>query len=167
MRAWRTNDRVTRYLVANLPAAIWGTPLPDESRRTVRQLAVHLHNARCSWLRVLAAPHGIAVPARVNFRTVTRAQLVAALKRSGASMEALLAFGVASGGTVPATRAYTWRNLPLDVPHVLAYFVAHEAHHRGQLVMVARQAGHRMPRAVVGDLWQWTRLARQEPTARR
>jgi uncharacterized damage-inducible protein DinB len=41
------------------------------------------------------------------------------------------------------------------VHHVLTYFVAHEAHHRGQIVMVARQTGHRLPRAVIDGLWQW------------
>ncbi len=48
-----------------------------------------------------------------------------------------------------------WRNLSLDVGHVLTYFVAHEAHHRGQIVMVARQAGQRLPRPVIDGLWQW------------
>jgi uncharacterized damage-inducible protein DinB len=42
------------------------------------------------------------------------------------------------------------------VGHVLAYFVAHEAHHRGQLVMAARAMGHRLPAAVGDGLWQWT-----------
>jgi uncharacterized damage-inducible protein DinB len=45
------------------------------------------------------------------------------------------------------------------VPGV-AYFVAHEAHHRGQLILVARQLGHRLPRDVTGGVWQWNRLAR-------
>jgi uncharacterized damage-inducible protein DinB len=48
-----------------------------------------------------------------------------------------------------------WRNLALDVGHVLTYFVAHEGHHRGQIVMVARQTGHRLPASVTADLWQW------------
>jgi uncharacterized damage-inducible protein DinB len=160
LRAWRTNNRVTCVLVAALPAPLWNAPLPGESRRTVRQLAAHLHNARCRWLRVLALPHGHAVPTMVNLRTVTRRQLVAALNRSSAAMSALLALGLDAGGAVPPTPAYTWRNLPLDVPHVLTYFVAHEAHHRGQLVMVARQLGHRLPAAVVNELWQWSRLAK-------
>jgi hypothetical protein len=56
---------------------------------------------------------------------------------------ALLELGNRHGGHVPPSKAYTWRNLPLDVEHVLTYFVAHEGHHRGQIVMAARQLGHR------------------------
>jgi len=70
-------------------------------------------------------------------------------------MEALLELGLASGGQVPPSKGYVWRNLSLDVGHVLTYFVAHEGHHRGQIIMVARQTGHRLPRAVTDGLWQW------------
>jgi uncharacterized damage-inducible protein DinB len=56
---------------------------------------------------------------------------------------------------VPPSKGYFWRNLALDVGHVLTYFVAHEAHHRGQIVMVARQTGHRLPPPTVNELWQW------------
>ena len=98
-----------------------------------------------------------AVPDLVNLRTVSRRQLVAALNRSSKGMLALLELGFDSGGAVPATPAYVWRNLPLDVAHVLTYFVAHEAHHRGQIVMVARQLGHRLPHEVTTGLWLWNK----------
>ena len=79
-------------------------------------------------------------------------------------IEALLELGLAAGGHVPPSKAYVWRNLPLDVPHVLTYFVAHEGHHRGQIVMLARQLGHRLPASVTGGLWEWNKRAR-EPRA--
>ena len=71
----------------------------------------------------------------------------------------LLALELERDGQIPPTAAYTWRNLPLDVGHVLAYFVAHEGHHRGQIVLVARQLGHRLPDDVRNGLWQWTKRA--------
>ena len=155
--AWRTNNRVTCFLIEQLNASLWSAPLPGETRRTVRQLAAHLHNSRCGWLRTLGLPLGIPVPALVNLRRVTRRQLLVALRKSGAGMEALLARGLAEGGRVPATKRYVWRNLPLDVAHVLTYFVAHEAHHRGQIVMVARQLGQRLPPETVHGLWLWSK----------
>ena len=99
--------------------------------------------------------HGIATPARVDPRHVTRRQLVAALNRSSNGIAALLQLGLASGGRIPPSKGYVWRNLALDVDHVVTYFVAHEAHHRGQIIVVARATGHRVPPAITNELWQW------------
>ncbi|MFN7941070.1 MAG: DinB family protein [Thermoanaerobaculia bacterium] len=159
LAAWRTSHRVTVFLVRHLPDAAWKAAIPGMPRKTIRTLAAHLHNSRCSWLKILARPHGIPVPAAVDRRSVTRRELVAALERSSRGMEALLLLGCRRGGEVPATPAYVWRNLPLDVGHLLAYFVAHEGHHRGQIVLAARQIDCRLPAAVTDGLWQWTTLS--------
>jgi uncharacterized damage-inducible protein DinB len=155
--SWRTNSRVTAYLVEHLPAALWEAAVPGAPRRTIRMIAGHLHNARCMWIKTLGQEHGIAVPASVDRRKVTRRQLLAALKRSSVGIEALLQLGVAAGGHVPPSKRYVWRNLPLDVPHVLTYLVAHEGHHRGQIVILARQLGHRLPSHISAGLWHWTK----------
>jgi uncharacterized damage-inducible protein DinB len=153
--AWRTNNRVTTELIQRLPPALWDLAIPDVPRRTIRKIAAHLHNSRCSWLRTLGREHGIPTPARVDRRGVAPRELVAALKRSSAGMESLLELGLDSDGDVPPSKGYVWRNLSLDVGHVLTYFVAHEAHHRGQIVMVARQTGYRLPIEATGKLWWW------------
>src|SRR5437588_9677139 len=153
--AWRTNNRVTVFLFEHLPAELWSASVPGAPRRTVRMIAGHVHNARCMWLKTLGQQHGIAIPAAVDRREVTRRSLLVALKRSSRGIEELLELGIAAGGEIPPSKAFVWRNLPLDIGHVLAYFVAHEGHHRGQIVMIARQLGHRLPPEVTNGLWQW------------
>ncbi|MGB7624832.1 MAG: DinB family protein [Terriglobia bacterium] len=167
LASWRTNSRVTAYLVEHLPGALWDATVPGAPRRSIRMIAGHLHNARCMWLKTLGQEHGIAIPASVDRRKVTRGELLAALKRSSRGIEALLELGLVSGGHVPPSKAYVWRNLPLDVPHVLTYFVAHEAHHRGQIVMLARQLGYRLPANISAGLWQWTKRVQETRGARR
>lgn len=158
---WRTAARVTGFLVERLPAELWAAKIPGEPRRSIRSMAAHLHNTRSRWIRTLGSEHGIPAPSLVDLHRVTRARLVAALERSGRGIESILSLGLASGGVVPPSTGYVWRNLPLDVGHVLAYFVAHEAHHRGQIIMVARQLGHRLPREVTDGVWQWTTRLRE------
>jgi len=144
-------------LIEHLPSGLWSAAVPGAPRRTIRMIAGHMHNARCMWIKTLGRPHGISVPRIVDRRRVGRAQLIAALKHSYRGIANLLDFACERNGRIPPTPAYVWRNLPLDVGHVLTYFVAHEGHHRGQIVMLARQLGHRLPPAVTNGLWQWTK----------
>jgi uncharacterized damage-inducible protein DinB len=156
--AWRTSHRVTTYLLDNLPPELWSKRVPGNPRRTVGMIAAHLHNARCMWIKMLGARHGIVVPRRVDGRSVGPAELSQALAQSSESIMALIRLGVARGGAVPAA---AWQNFPTDVVHFLSYFVAHEAHHRGQLCMLARQLGHRLPKDVLAGLWQWKKRSQE------
>ncbi len=154
LAAWRTNHRVTCDLIELLPEELWDAAIPGMPRKSVRTIVAHLHNARCTWIRTLGREHGVKAPAQVDRNKATQRQLLAALKRSGVAMEELFKLGLESG-ELPPSKGYVWRNLSLDLGHVVTYFIAHEAHHRGQIAMVARQTGHRLPGVVQGRLWLW------------
>jgi uncharacterized damage-inducible protein DinB len=124
-------------------------------------IAGHIHNARCTWIKTLGKEFGIAVPRAVNRQKVEPVELITALGRSSRGIISLLTLGCDRGGVIPTSSAYTWRNLPLDVGHVLTYFVAHEGHHRGQIVMLARQLGHRLPVETTGGLWHFAKRSRE------
>lgn len=156
--AWRTNNRVTVYLIEHLPAELWSMNVPGSPRRTIRMLAAHIHNARCSWIKMIGERHGVAVPKSVDGRTVRPSELKRALERSSRGMIELIRLGLSCDGAIPPA---DWQNFPTDLVHFLSYFVAHEAHHRGQLVMLARQLGHRLPVEVTAGLWQWKKRSRE------
>jgi uncharacterized damage-inducible protein DinB len=156
--AWRTNNSVTVYLIENLPAELWPEKVPGSPRRTVHQLAVQIHNSRCMWIKMIGGKHGVKVPTAVDVRKVTPAQLKKALDRSSRGMIDLIKLGAARGGAIPPS---PWQNFPTDLVHFLTYFVAHEAHHRGQLVMLARELRHHLPKEVTSGLWQWKTRAKQ------
>jgi uncharacterized damage-inducible protein DinB len=161
LNSWRITNRVTVYLLENLPDELWPMAIPGAPRRTVRMIAGHIHNARCMWLKMMGKSHGIVAPALVNRNSVTRTQLFSALERSNRSMIRLLKLGLDNGGRLPASPA--WSPLPPkpDVVQFLAYFVAHEGYHRGQIVLLARQLGHRLPGEVRAGLWQWARRGKE------
>ncbi len=154
--AWRTNNRVTIFLIKNLPGQLWPMTVPGSPRRTTRSLAAHIHNTRCMWIKLIGKRDGIEVPGTVDGTTVTKSQLTRALERSSRGIEALINMGIQRGGNVPSA---AWQNFPTDLVHFLNYFVAHEAHHRGQLCMIARQQGFRLPKDVTSGLWQWKKHA--------
>ena len=157
LAAWRTNNRVTIFLIEHLPHDLWEAKVPGAPRRSVRIIAGHIHNVRCMWIKTLGKEHGIVVPQVVNRHKVEPKQLIAALGKSSRGIIDLLKLGFDRGGSIPVSSSYIWRNLPLDVGHVLTYFVAHEGHHRGQIVMLARQLGHRLPVEVTVGLWHFSK----------
>jgi hypothetical protein len=42
-----------------------------------------------------------------------------------------------------------------DAASFLGYLIAHDAHHRGQISMLARQLGHPLPPSGVFGMWEW------------
>lgn len=147
--AWRTSNRATVYLIERYPEEIWSSGVPGAPRLTVGMIAAHIHNARCRWIKALGARHGVPVPALVDLRRVRPRRLARALSRSSEGIIRLIQLGAAKGGRVPPA---TWQNFPTDLEHFLGYFVAHDAHHRGQLCMVARQLGRRLPKKVTAGI---------------
>ncbi|HZI85199.1 MAG TPA: DinB family protein [Pyrinomonadaceae bacterium] len=161
LAAWKTNNRVTAFLLEHLAQELWGATVPGAPRRTVRMIAGHIHNARCMWIKTLGNEHGIVAPHPVNRHKVEPNELLAALSSSSRGIINLLKLGVDRGGVIPPSSSYAWRNLPLDMGHVLTYFVAHEGHHRGQIIMLARQLGYRLPLEVTGGIWHWSKRSKE------
>lgn len=154
LATWQTSCRVTAFLIENLSDEVWRAAIPGAPRRTVQMIGGHLHNCRCMWVKMLGKKQGLKVPRSVDRHRVTRHQLLPALGRSAEAMGRLLEWGIANDGHLPGFS-------PPDVTHFLAYHVAHEGHHRGQIVMVARQLGHRLPRDVTNGLWHWGKRTRE------
>jgi uncharacterized damage-inducible protein DinB len=47
------------------------------------------------------------------------------------------------------------KNFRPDVAGFLGYLIAHDAHHRGQIAMLARQIGHPLPQKTMFGMWEW------------
>src|SRR5437763_10324007 len=103
LAAWRTNNRVTVFLVEHLPHELWAAAVPGAPRRTVRMIAGHIHNARCMWIKTLGKEHGIALPQVVNRHKIGTAELIPALGDSSLGIISLLNLGFDHGGTLPAS----------------------------------------------------------------
>jgi len=43
-------------------------------------------------------------------------------------------------------------------PEMLSYMLVHEAHHRGQVLMLAHQLGFPLPQNVMYGIWNWEKL---------
>jgi len=150
LSALATSERITQYLLDALPAEVWRAETPGEGR-TVAGVVAHLHNVRLMWLK--AAAKGARLPAQLDKAKVTVDQARKGLAASHAAIAKLVASSLAGDGKI--------KNFPPDVGAFVAYLVAHDAHHRGQICMLSRQVGHRLPNQVTFGMWEWNKRSQE------
>jgi uncharacterized damage-inducible protein DinB len=149
---------MNQVLIEHLGADAWKAK-PPNNVRSIAAIFTHMHNMRCKWIR-LTAPH-LGIPTQLNRTRCTPQQARAGLAESAARCVEML--GEALGGGDGAGRVQKFlrdgwaRPWPVG-PEMLCYMLAHEAHHRGQVCMLAHQMGFPLPMAVMSGLWNWEKL---------
>jgi uncharacterized damage-inducible protein DinB len=141
--------------------------LPNTERggRTIAAIFAHLHNSRLVWLKH-SAPH-LKGPAPLHPDRCTLKQTAAAHKKSAVQCLRMLTDALSNGAKRRVAKfsrgswVPTW---PADAT-MFAYMFSHEAHHRGQILMLAHQLGYRVPE--YPGVWHWEKLWKQAGLARR
>lgn len=152
LQTFAINEQANQLLLANVPNAAWQAPPPSGKGRPIADIAAHIHNVRLMWLS--AADKSAKFPAKLDPDKATRAQVRAALKSSSDAIHALLAKALDDpAGKVPHFKP--------DVVAFAGYLIAHDSHHRSQMAMLARQAGHPLPPKTGFGLWEWGSLWRE------
>jgi uncharacterized damage-inducible protein DinB len=156
VQTFAANDRINQILIEHLDPAVWGAKPPGKGR-TIAAIFTHMHNVRCKWVR-LTAPH-LKVPRQLNRAHCTSRQARTGLAESAARCAEMLAEALdGGGGRVEKFRRDGWaRPWPVGV-EMLCYMLSHEAHHRGQVCMLAHQLGFRLPNKVTSRMWNWEKL---------
>ncbi len=144
-KAFDTNDRINQYLLENLPAGSWLAAPPDGKGRSIAAIAAHMHNVRVMWLK--AAAKESKIPESLDKASVTPTQAAKALEQSRAALSALIKMALGSDGRI--------KNFKPDVVGFIGYLIAHDAHHRGQISMLARQVGHPLSKKAMFGMWEW------------
>src|SRR5437868_6799185 len=134
------NDRLNQLIIQQLDPAAWRAKLPGTRTRTIADILAHMHNVRRKWVR-LSAPH-LKLPPPLNRNTCTVKQASVALAASAVCCSEMLA--EASAGRIAHFHRDGWAKPWRPGPAMSAYMLAHEAHHRGQVCMLAHQLGFKL-----------------------
>ena len=152
---------MNEMLIEQLAPRAWNAK-PPGGVRSIAAIFTHLHNVRCKWVR-LTAPH-LKVPRQLQKSHCTPRQARVGLAESGARCTEMLAEALEDGGRIEKFLRDGWaRPWPAGV-EMLCYMLSHEAHHRGQVCMLAHQLGFPLPQKATVGIWNWEKLWRSAST---
>jgi uncharacterized damage-inducible protein DinB len=119
-------------------------------RDVSRQLA-HMHMVRVSWMTNVKGKD--LAQDLVRFQSEdrpTRAQLEEAFTASGEAMRRYLE-DLATGRRASVAHKR-------GVGGFFGYLMAHEAHHRGSILLTLKQCGHKLDDALKWGIWAWDKI---------
>jgi uncharacterized damage-inducible protein DinB len=164
LSTYAINDAMNQLILQHLDPKAWREKLPgDRARasRTIGSIYAHIHNCRLRWLK-RNAPH-LKCPKPLDPHRCTMKQAAPALEESAEQCLAMLEEALSDKPSRRITKFSrdSWMPMWTANSTMFAYMFAHEAHHRGQILMLAHQLGYRVPNTVMAGVWHWDKFWKQ------
>jgi uncharacterized damage-inducible protein DinB len=143
LRSFEIHNRIHLYLLDALPPEVWLAPRPGGKGRTIAALVSHIHGVRGMWLKAAGVK---TLPAPLE-KTATIAEAKLALQASDEAVRNWLGPILSGSAKISGFKPDAWA--------FVSYLIAHEAHHRGQILLLAKQLGHPVDQKTSFGLWEW------------
>ena len=140
--------RVTEYLVSVVPSRLWYLPSPTGHGRTIAAMVTHMHGLR----KMIAKMGGAPVGKSLDRKTVTPAEATRALRQINEALTTV--FRESLGRGEARVKGISRRTV-----NIMHYLMQHDAHHRGQMMWLARALGHKFSTIDTMKVWGWKKLS--------
>jgi len=150
LEAWRTNNRINLYLIDHISAAGMKCTLSKRGGRDVARQFAHMHNVRVWHLEKRAKDLAEGLTTFSTKVTPGKGELRKALAASSTAVESFL-------GDVLAGKPKR-RGFKKGVFTTLGYFIAHESHHRGNILLTLKECGHSLDKDLQYAIWGWDQM---------
>ena len=145
IETWEISHRMNEYLLTGIKEEHF-TDISASKGRNVGEQFAHINNVRLMWVKA-AAPELLAKLIKVEKEErITKKVLLDAFEKSTEAITEMLKKGFETGkikGFKPHPEAF------------LGYMIAHEAHHRGQIIISLKENGHMPDKKILYGLWEW------------
>ena len=145
LETWDIHNRINLYLLDGIEAPALRSYSASKGRSVGEQFA-HVHNVRLMWLKA-SAPDLLKGLKKIEKETAADKKLLRkSLVDSAKALNKFLTQSLAAGKV---------KNFKPGVAAFLGYVISHESHHRGQIVLSLKQAGHPVDKKIQYGIWEW------------
>lgn len=150
LEAWHTNNRINLFLIDRISDEGLRCSLSARGGRDVARQFAHMHDVRVWALQTRAKDLAVGLKVFASKETPDRSLLKSALSTSGEAIGLFLTELIAGK---PKRRGLKkgW------IAH-LSYFIAHESHHRGSILLTLKQSGHALDQDTRYAIWNWDKM---------
>ena len=150
VEAWKTNNRISLFLLGRVGASGLKCTLSKRGGRDVALQFAHIHNVRVWHLEKRAKDLAKGLAPFESKVSPKKTELKKALTASGRRIETFL-------GDVLAGKPKR-RGFKKGVFTTLSYLVAHESHHRGSILLTLKECGHGLDNDSAYRIWGWDQM---------
>ncbi len=145
LETWKVNNEATLYLLENIEKD-WLKIRLGSKGWTIGEQFIHINNIRSMWVNKVGAKEDLKIAKKFS---KDKKELKKGLNLSAHKMH------IALGTIFKENKIKGYR------PHPAAFFaqmIAHEAHHRGQIMFIVKQNNLPISKSVNYGLWGWTKF---------
>ena len=147
IEAWRTSNKMTLLLIDEVSDEGMQKTLSTRGGRTIYLQLVHMHSVRLSWLEVVAKEIFKKTRPLDKNAPYNKKLLRKCFEESAEAIEEFIGLSWEQEGKV---KSFKKGLIPF-----IAYFIAHEAHHRGSALLTLKQTGIKLSEKLKWGLWEW------------
>ena len=145
IETWQISHRLNEFLLSSIKEE-YLTDVSLAKGRSVGAHFAHLNNVRLMWVKVAAPDLEKKLTKIDTEKPITKKVLLDAFAKSTEAISEILRRGLETGkvkGFKPHPEAF------------LGYMIAHEAHHRGQIIIALKENKHLPDKKILYGLWEW------------
>jgi len=150
IETWCIHNRINLLMIENIPDDALKTTLSKRGGRDIARQFAHMHMVRVWRLEIFAKKLKSEI---INFEkkeSPGKKKLLDAFGQSGEVMEKYIRYCIDNNGSVT--------NFKRGVVPMLGYFISHETHHRGNILLTMKQSGFKLPDTLKWGIWEWNKI---------
>ena len=150
LETWGIHNRILLLVLQNIPEEAMDASMSARGGRDISRQFAHLFNVRMSRLSSFSNKLGIDLVPFEKGESPDKDRLLEVFKLSGEVMEKYIRTCIEKNGEVS--------NFKRGIVPMLGYYISHEAHHRGSILLTMKLSGYKLPDVLKWGIWEWNKI---------